>query len=87
MLYQIVAVRDRAVDVFGQPTFVSHLGAAIRSFGDEINRPHSEERPSPFNAHPDDFDLYHLGTYDDATGVFSQDSNPRQLAIGKDLVR
>lgn len=81
MIYFVVAIRDRAADVFGQPVFVSSIGGAIRSFGDEVNNPESQ-----IHKHPGDFDLYELGTFDDNTAQFTC-STPRQIAIGKDSVR
>lgn len=84
MRYKIVSVRDRAIDTFGQPVFVNNIGGAIRSFGDEIKRPHTAERPNQFNQHPDDFDLYLMGEFDDETGEFVTDGPPRQIAVGKD---
>lgn len=83
MIYRIVAVRDRAADVYGQPTCVASLGAAIRGFGDEINRPADNNQ---FHKHPEDFDLYEIGSYDDATAELTP-IRPRQVAVGKDLVR
>lgn len=83
MKLQIVAVRDRTADVFAQPVFVANLGGAIRSFGDEINR---REPGNALAQHPEDYDLYHLGEYDDSDGSFVTDK-PRQVAVGKDLVR
>lgn len=38
MIFQILCVRDRAADVFGTPSFHTSIGAAVRAFGDEINR-------------------------------------------------
>jgi len=85
MRYKIVAIRDRAIDAFSQPFFVANVGSAIRSFGDEIKRPHSAERPNAYNQHPDDFDLYALGEFDDETGEFSA-TRPQQIAVGKDYI-
>lgn len=83
MKLHILVIRDRAADVFGQPYFSTSIGAAVRSFSDEINR--SDANNSLFK-HPGDFDLYHLGTYDDSDGSFDCHP-PRQVAIGKDVVR
>lgn len=77
----IVAVRDRAADVFAQPNFVHSVGGAIRSFSDEINR---VAHDNVLNKHPEDFDLYQLGVYDDNSGLFVSDK-PKQIAVGKDL--
>lgn len=83
MKYVVLAVRDRSADCFGTPMFTVSKGTAIRSFSDEVNR---VDPNNMLNKHPEDFDLYELGSYDDATGVFDC-GTPRQLAVGKDLVR
>lgn len=82
MKYYVVCVRDRAADVFGAPNFVVSIGGAIRSFSDEINR--EGDANNMFNKHPDDFDLYKLGLFDDQTATFECGS-PEQIAVGKDL--
>lgn len=80
MRLNIVAIRDRAADAFQQPFYVPALGQAIRAFQDGINKDEQMMR------HPDDFDLYHLGYYDDATGNFTNiEGGPKQIAIGKQL--
>lgn len=81
MNLKIVAVRDRAVDAFGVPFFVKHVGEALRSFEDEIRR-----EGSTMGAHADDYDLYVVGDYDDATGSITG-SSPVMLATGKSMVR
>lgn len=78
---QILAVRDRALDAFGTPIFVPHVQLAIRSFTDQINKEGTE-----FNAHPEDYDLYQLGEYEERTGLVVGQT-PRQVAVGKDCVR
>jgi hypothetical protein len=83
MKLRIIAVRDRAADCFSQPQFVLSLGAAIRAFGDQIN----DNKDSELAKHPEDFDLYELGEFDDGNADFSLLGDPRQIAIGKDLKR
>lgn len=80
MRYKIVSVRDRAVDAFGPPFFVVNHGAAIRSFGDEIKR---SDPNNNLNKHPEDYDLYALGEFDDDSGTFEV-TRPTQIAVGKD---
>ncbi|WNK14986.1 MAG: nonstructural protein [Microvirus sp.] len=78
MILQIVAIRDIKADVYAQPYFVGSLGGAIRSFGDECRR------IAPDNLmynHPEDFELYELGTYDDANATFNL-IKPRQISCG-----
>lgn len=78
----VCAVRDRALDAFMQPLFVPAIGLALRSFSDEVNR--SE---SPMFAHPEDYDLYEIASYDDATGVIVPLDRPRMVSVGKDVKR
>lgn len=81
MKLYVCAVRDRAVDAFGVPFFCKAVGEAARSFDDEVNR-----AESVFYSHPDDYDLYLLGTYDDATGAMDCNS-PSMLSVGKSVSR
>lgn len=79
----ICAVKDRAADVFGQPFFVAARQVAVRSFQDAVNNRHE---PSDISKHPDDFDLYVLGLFDDASGSL-QPAQLELVARGKDLVK
>lgn len=81
MRYKVLTVRDRAADVYGQPFFTQSTGVGVRIFTDEINR------NSPDNnlfKHPEDFDLFYLGEFDDNTGEFDS-CRPQQVAVGKDV--
>lgn len=76
----IATVKDRAAEAFGRPMFVPSLGVALRSFTDEINR--SDSNNQLYN-HPDDFDLYELGVFDDQTGTFDLLPHPKLVVLGK----
>jgi hypothetical protein len=62
--------------------FVPSAGVAIRSFSDEINRNNADNQL--FN-HPDDFDLYELGEFDDNSGLFALHEQPKLLSLGKQV--
>ncbi len=81
MIQVIVSVKDSAAQAFGRPIFVPAVAVAIRSFRDEVNRKDSTEDMA---RHPDDFELYELGSFDDSTGVIEVIS-PRIVARAKDL--
>lgn len=83
MKYLMVCVRDSAADVFGVPNFVLSKGAAVRSFSDEVNR---KAEGNAFNAHPEDFALFYVGTYDDEACLFDP-VQPEQLVRGVDAFR
>jgi len=78
----ICTVKDRAADAYGRPMFVPSTGVAIRSFSDEINRNNADNQ---LYNHPDDFDLYELGEFDDNTGLFSLHEQPKLLSLGKQV--
>jgi hypothetical protein len=79
----IVAVKDRAVDAYNRPFYVPTIGAAIRSFTDEVNRTESE-----MHSHPEDYDLYDMGTFCDQTGTFlpADGGIPRVISRAQDLI-
>ncbi len=81
MKLQIVSVRDRALDAFGRPFFVPTIGAAVRSFQDEVNN-----KESPMHKHADDYDMYLLGTFDEESGKFENLPEPKQVCIGKQML-
>ena len=82
MINIICSVKDRAADAFGRPLFVASKGIALRSFTDEVNR--AAEDNQMYN-HPDDFDLYELGTFDDSTGIIQMLPQPVVLAMAKSV--
>jgi hypothetical protein len=84
MRYLLVAVKDNAVEAFQPVASVRARGEAIRSFQDAINNPQNIQ----LNSHPEDFDLYYIGDFDDQTGRITDDYDggrlPVRLARGAD---
>lgn len=76
---QIVAVKDNAVDAFLPIVSVPHVGSAIREFNSSCNNEQHE-----FFKHALDYDLYHLGTFNSATGEISGFASPIRLSRGID---
>nr|QJB20977.1 MAG: nonstructural protein [Microvirus sp.] len=77
----VVAVKDSAVGAFNRPFFVPSIAVATRSFVDEVNRA-SED--NSMNRHPDDYELWSLGTFDDESGLFAAGDH-RLVARAKDV--
>lgn len=75
----ICSVRDSKADVFGVPFFMASRGHAIRSFSDEVNR---EAADNIYYRHPDDFELFELGEFDDGQADFVVLPKPVSLAHG-----
>lgn len=71
MITHCYSVRDKAVEAFLPPFFVRHTGEAIRSFADAVL-----DEKHQFNKHSSDYTMYHIGTFDDVSGVFSALADP-----------
>ena len=72
------AVRDSAVQAYMRPFVVPHKGGAVRGFMDEVRRPDSE-----LNKHPEDYELWLVGAFDEDTGVV--EAVPHECLVrGKD---
>lgn len=79
----VCALFDTAAQVYGRPFFAHVTAQAIRSLGDEVN---SSSKDTDLSRHPDDFELYLLGSFDDASGVISS-HDPQFLVRARDLIR
>jgi hypothetical protein len=79
-MYKLLAVRDSALNAFGRPFVAPATGAAVRSFNDEVNNPQSD-----LFKHPDDYELYELGEFDDSDGTFHLLPQPKSILRGKDV--
>lgn len=78
----VLCVKDNCAGVYMRPFTSPNTGSAIRTFSSEINRPAEDNM---MYKHADDFDLYLLGMFDDATGELRQET-PKCLIRGKDVV-
>lgn len=77
----VVAIYDVATETYGRPIFTPAKGYALRSFRDEIARDHEENN---MYKHPEDFDLFFLGMFDDQTGQFDQ-TGAERIMRGRDV--
>lgn len=84
MNFCICAVRDAAADVYGRPFFVPTKAVALRHFADEVNRIADD---NAWNRHPEHFELFELGLFDDATASFVMLSKPKQVATALEVKR
>lgn len=84
MIYQVICVRDRVADAWVPPTFQGSVGGAVRAFSDAVNNSNSQDALSH---HPADFELYLLGSFDDATGRFEVLEERRMLCRGEEVVK
>lgn len=64
------AVLDMAAGAYMAPFFLPTPGMAIRSFADACR-----DKESPFARHPEDFTLYEVGSFDQASGELARTTN------------
>lgn len=73
MLY---SVYDAKVKYFHPPMFMMNRGEALRSWEEIAN-----DESSTICRHPNDFDLFELGEFDDQTGKIVMHPSPESLGL------
>lgn len=81
MLLQIFTVYDSKAEAFITPFFMQNIPTAVRVFGDMVN-----SHDHAFAKHPEDYTLYHLGSYDDDNGNFNLMESKSSLGVGIQFV-
>lgn len=77
MIYRIYTVRDTKAAAFAPPFFLHRDEVALRTFSDALADPQH-----PMSAHPGDYQLFRLGTFDDETGELTGEQSPVFLING-----
>ena len=77
---KIYAIKDQAIEAFSQPFFVQAQGQAVRMFMDE-----SKNEQSQINRHPEDFELWYIGEFDEQTGQITAAANVERVARAIDF--
>lgn len=80
----VLVVKDRALDIYNLPFTQTSVAQAVRGFTDEIN---NDPTKSNIAQHPDDYDLYLIGHYDEVEGRLMPLDRPDLVVRGKDLIR
>lgn len=79
----IYGVKDVAVNAFHMPMFFQSDKACVRALGDAVNTPKED---NIYYKHPEHFDLYKIGVFDEETGVIA--GHAPEFIVGCDsLVR
>lgn len=76
MIFKIFSVYDSKVEVYSSPFFVPTKAAAIRSFNDIVN-----DSTSVYYAHPEDYTLFEIGSWNDATAEVDSLKTPVSLGV------
>lgn len=87
-MLQVLAIRDRQLNGYMQPFTAHTVGLGLRAFSDLVNANDSE-----MHKHPEDYELYHVGEFDEQTGILQpcMDANgkpqPQQVALATNVLR
>lgn len=81
MILKVFSVRDVKAEAFLQPFFSPSVGSAMRAFSDAVN-----DKACPFNKHPEDYQLYELGEYDDRSGLLTALPVVKMFSGGYDVL-
>lgn len=76
----LVSLRDMVAEAFHAPICTVNVPSALRSLADGI------QNDPAIKAHPADFVLFRLGTFDESSGLISLESSPVRLASAMDLM-
>lgn len=70
-IFKAFAVYDKKAQAYIYPHYFPQIGQAIREFEDQVNNPQMA-----FNKHPEDFCLFHIGEFDNASGKLKGNDQP-----------
>lgn len=74
MVLKAYSIRDEKSEIFHLPFFKHTHGEAEREFKTLTN-----DNKSTISKFPEDYDLFHIGTYDDNTGKFEPLVTPTHM--------
>lgn len=73
-ILELYAIKDTKANAFMNPIIQRTMGEAIRSVVDESKQPNSM-----FGKHPEDFNLFKLGTFNQETGLITIEPAPKSI--------
>lgn len=79
-LLPVFALRDSKSESYGMPVVYKSSGLMIRDLTDQV-----AQGQSIIAKHPQDFGLFHIGTYDPSTAVFTSLEQINCLGLVSDL--
>lgn len=72
-------VFDNKAEIYLKPFYEQSIGVAVRNFGDT-----ADDEQSQLNKHSSDFELMHIGVYDDQNCIFDIFEHRKQLGTAAD---
>lgn len=79
--YKVFSIYDVKAEAYLSPFFMNTVGEAMRAFKDLVNDPRHR-----FGAHPADYTLFQIASWDDSSARFEPLKVPVPLAPALELV-
>lgn len=80
-MMMLFVVKDSKAGIFTRPFFLPSIGAACRFVSDLV-----VDRESPLHAHPSDYSLWELGSFEEQTGVLVSHPSPKFILEAQEYV-
>lgn len=81
VLFNVYSIRDVKLGVYNTPFVQTHRAGAIRAFSDLV-----KDQQSTISRHPEDFQLFEIGTFDQDTGRLNPHDDSLFLANATDFI-
>lgn len=82
MKIKVFSIYDCKSQCYSRPFFSQAVGSAIRAFEDAVN-----QKGSDISRHPEDFTLFEIAEFDDATAVITPLKAHQNLGVGIEFKR
>lgn len=76
MKTKVFSVYDSKAEMYLKPMHLNTTAEALRAFQDAVNN----QETSMYH-HPEDYTLFHLGEWDNSTGVYKNNQTPVSLGV------
>lgn len=81
MIHRLFTIFDDKAEAYLPPFVLPGKGMAMRVFGDCVN-----SKDHQFGAHPEDYTLFDIGSFDDKTGIIGELDTRCVCANGLEVV-
>ena len=81
MKLELYSIYDSKEEIYYQPHFLLNHSVALRQFGDMAN-----DKDTKISKHPEDYTLWHLGSYEDSSATLTPLKTKKCLAHANEHV-
>jgi len=81
MIHNVFTIYDAKAEAYLPPFILPKISMAKRTFSDCVNSSDHQ-----FGAHPEDYTLFTIGTFDDETAQYNLLLTPESLGLGNEYV-